>query len=119
MASQDFLENSDTPNDKIPVRFSGSFSAPARYGLGSPRRTVHSFAHGLDYECLPDGIWSPDGVKWYPMGVVPANTSGAQPSFQTTEVDVYFGPTNVFVVCSNYNTSAADINYVVELYSRD
>jgi hypothetical protein len=120
MAVTDFLDNSDTPSDKVAVPpLAGSFSALARYGAFSPRRTVEPVAHGLDYEVMPDGIWSINEVDWFPFGVTPPDVSGAQPTFQTTEVDVYADGTNVYVVCSNYTASAATIHYVVELYSKD
>lgn len=117
MAITDFLDNTDTPSDKISTAVQGSFSALARYGAFQPRRTIATIPHGLTYEILPDGVWSINGTDWYPFGVTPPNTSGAQPTFQTTEVDVYADATNIYVVCSNYTSSAATINYIVEPYS--
>lgn len=120
MAITDFLDNSDAPSDKIAKTLpQGSLSALARYGVGQPRRTIATIAHGKTYEVMPDGVWSINGVDWYPFGVTPPNTSGAQPTFQTTEVDVYADETNIYVVCTNYTASAADINYIVELYSKE
>ena len=114
----DFLDTSDAPSDKIGAPQTGSFSALARYGSFQPRRTVATVPHTFAGERVPDGIWSRDQVSWYPFGVTPPDTSGAQPTFQTTEVDVCMDASNIYVICSNYTASAVTIYYIVEPYSR-
>lgn len=118
MATQEFIDDSDHPSDKIPLLIQGSFSALARYGASQPRRTVKPEPHGQDFESMPDGIWSRNGTDWYPFGVTPPDTSGATPTFQTTEVDVNIDATNVNIVCSNYTALAATIFYIVEIYAK-
>jgi len=119
MAIQDFLDTSDAPSDKLmKTGVPGSFSAAARYGAFQPRRTIWPVAHGLSFESMPDGVWSSNGSNWYPFGVTPPDTSGAQPTFQTTEVDVYVDETNFYVVCTNYTAGAVTINFLVDLVSR-
>jgi len=118
MAIQDFLDTTDAPSDKIPRTVPGSFVANARYGSFQPRRTVVTIAHGLTFDVMPDGVWSSNGVNWYPFGVTPPDTSGAQPTFQTTEVDVYADETNFYVACANYTAGTPTISYVVELTSK-
>lgn len=114
-----FLVASDKPSDKVAAELSDNFTAIARYGVSVPRRTQATpIPHGLDTESVPDGFWSSDNVTWYPMGVTPPNTSGAQPVFQTTEVDAYADETNLYVYCSNYTASDVTIYFAVRLMAR-
>jgi len=120
MDGTDFLSTTDYPSDKLtPTSIASSFTALARYGNLEPRRTILTIEHQLTYEVMPDGVWSKDAVTWYPFGLPPPDTSGAQPVFQTTDVDVYADLTNFYVVCTNHTASNVNIYYAIESYSKD
>ena len=114
-----FLLNSDYPFDKVLENYSGSFSASARYGLASPRRTTLAIDHTVGDWALIRGIYSTDNVTWLPFGVVNADTTGTQPTFQTVEVTAYCTTSQVVIVASNYLSSAQTIYYALQLISRD
>lgn len=119
MTGSQYIYNTDTGHDKMTFDVEGSFSALARYGVAQPRRTIETITHTQESESLPEGFWSLDNVSWYPMGVTPPDTSGAQPTFQTTEVDCYTDTANIYVACSNYTSSAKTIYYGIRLNSRN
>jgi len=114
----DLIITTDSPPDKITLSpTTGSFSAPARYSSFSPRRTATTVNHTIDTPSMPELWWSSDNSTWYPAGVSPVDTSSGTPTFQTLDVDAYFGSTSYTVVCSNWTASAATIYYIIRAYS--
>lgn len=119
MADSEYLLNTDTGHDKVTFDIEDSFTALARYSTFSFRRTVTTKPNTQQTESMPEGIWSLDNTTWYPMGVTPPNTSGAQPTFQTYEVDCYCNASTVFIVCTNFTASNQTIYYAVRLIARN
>lgn len=117
--AQELFLSTDYPQDKVLETFTGNFSAGARYGSFSPRRTSELLLHSVGDWALVNGAYSLNGSTWYPLGVNIADTSGAIPTFQTVEVNAYCTVTNLVVQASNWTTSARTVYYAIQLLSRD
>lgn len=111
--------NTDFLLDKVISTFTGTFSAPARFGNFNPRRTSNAITHNAGAWCLINGAYSFDNTTWYPFGVNVADTSGAQPTFQNVEVNGYCTDSQVVVQASNWTTGSRTIYYALQLITRD
>ncbi len=113
------LLNTDYPYDKIVATFSGSFTALARHGAFSPRRTEVEVPHNLGDYGLINGVYSTNGgTTWLQFGIVDADVSGSTPTFQTVEVTAYCTTSNIVLVGSNYLASNVTVQYALQVIAR-
>ena len=119
MNPDNFLLNTDYPIDKVLDTFSGSFTALARYGAFSPRRTTSSEPHNVGDWGLILGSYSLDNLVWYPFGVTRANISGSEPTFQDLEVTGYCNTTDIAISASNNTASSATVYWAIVLLARE
>ena len=120
MNPNNFILSTDFPLDKVLETMTGVFSAGARYGSFSPRRSSDPRLHTIRDCGLVVGTYSIDaGTTWYPFGVRVSDTSTAIPTFQTVEVNAYCDTEKVEVQASNWTTSARTIQYALAILARD